>query len=463
MGLGLGACAPSAGDRHYMLVRYDPDVFASIPPPGGWITVENPSPIRDRPTPGTDCNRNFIDDALDLNGLIARGPYAVGNRPEALAAAGFDDDEYIDLVVANYDDDSLSILWQGSNHIYEDTSRVDVFRFPSCVTTGDFDGDDYNDIAVGKNTIDPPWHHVSVLRNVKVEAAAAGDPDRSFENYGDYPISEDPILDRPVRCITAVDVDNDNDLDLLASSGSERGVHPDGRLSSMVTLMRNRGDGTFDAPEHRFVDLDRPEGLVAVDIDDDDDQDLVVAGGVSGEPVWILENPGTDPRAFPDWTGRSSPSIDHGFGAVAVGDLDGEHGVDLVAVGSRVTVLLHTGLGHNWAASAEYSIGGQAYSVALADLDNDDDLDIAVPVESDDSLAILINQGDGIFAEAEFVPLGNGPRVIVTGDFDRDLRPELAIAHRWSNDVWVLHVRPAPVSEDLNGNGIPDSCEIEAD
>jgi hypothetical protein len=98
----------------------------------------------------------------------------------------------------------------------------------------------------------------------------------------------------------------------------------------------------------------------------------------------------------------------------------------------------------------KYDIFG-AQALAVADVDQDGDLDIVLPLAEDNTLAIIANRGgsfvDGIGRlRVTNFPVLDGPSAIFEGDIDGDGRIEIAVANRNSNDVWVIHKRSSPVN-----------------
>jgi len=86
--------------------------------------------------------------------------------------------------------------------------------------------------------------------------------------------------------VTAVDIDNDGWIDLAAILDTTAG--------SVVTVFRNRGDGTFEDVSHALgldeLKLMSPRGLIAADVDGDGATDLIVTQ-VNAPPV-LLRNIG---------------------------------------------------------------------------------------------------------------------------------------------------------------------------
>jgi FG-GAP-like repeat len=62
-------------------------------------------------------------------------------------------------------------------------------------------------------------------------------------------------------------------------------------------------------------------------------------------------------------------------------------------------------------------------------LTGDGKLDLAVLNFQDNTVSILVGNGDGTFQTRVDFPAGSLPRTIATGDFNRDGKLDLAVAH----------------------------------
>jgi VCBS repeat protein/FG-GAP repeat protein len=117
--------------------------------------------------------------------------------------------------------------------------------------------------------------------------------------------------------------------------------------------------------------------------------------------------------------------------------------------------------------------GGQTpFAVAVADLDGDGRLDLAVTNAGSEALAILLATPDGGFRAAAGIPVGLTARGVSTGDLDGDGRADLVVAGASGNRVIVVHgdghgggtPHPYPAGlapfqvaiADLNGDGHAD-------
>jgi uncharacterized repeat protein (TIGR01451 family) len=77
--------------------------------------------------------------------------------------------------------------------------------------------------------------------------------------------------------------------------------------------------------------------------------------------------------------------------------------------------------------------------LAVSDLDNDGDLDIATANQNSDDVTIRFNAGDGTFpGSAIAYAVGHGPRSIAAADLDGDGDVDLLTANQVSGDVSIL-------------------------
>ncbi|MHC4710278.1 MAG: FG-GAP-like repeat-containing protein, partial [Planctomycetota bacterium] len=80
------------------------------------------------------------------------------------------------------------------------------------------------------------------------------------------------------------------------------------------------------------------------------------------------------------------------------------------------------------------------------------DLDLAVTNANDDTVSILINQGDGSFDVISSVAVGDAPSAVVTADFNADMKTDLAVTNEGDDNVVILFGDGAG-NFTLNGGG----------
>src|SRR5262249_44378575 len=133
--------------------------------------------------------------------------------------------------------------------------------------------------------------------------------------------------------------------------------------------------------------------------------------------------------------------------SLAVADFDGDRKQDLAVVsrGDVAYVLLGNG-DATFQPAQVFPAGPGASAVVVGDFNRDGVPDLAVANEDANSVTVLLGLGDGTFRSIpNFRLTGLGPSFIVTGDFNRDGAADLAVANAVSNNVSILiNTTPQP-------------------
>ncbi|MCA8952736.1 MAG: VCBS repeat-containing protein, partial [Planctomycetes bacterium] len=215
---------------------------------------------------------------------------------------------------------------------------------------------------------------------------AGGGGQRLYVNDGSGSFTEEtaarmPLFSGPATCVAFGDVDGDGDLDLFTPSTTM--VGPFTRTD--IRLLVNDGAGVFAlaaaSQVQRIVAIFQPSSLVLGDVDADGDLDLVVGNAGSSFAGWqnvLLTNDGTG--SFSDVTASHLPALDDMTRSVALGDLDGDQDLDLVVCNlmQRHRVLVNDGTGRFPTASDLAADVDRSTSLVLGDGDGDGDLDVVV-------------------------------------------------------------------------------------
>jgi len=125
---------------------------------------------------------------------------------------------------------------------------------------------------------------------------------------------------------------------------------------------------------------------------------------------------------------------------VAAADLDGDGKPDLAVANhdsDTVRVLLNTGNG-TFANKVDYPTGSQPHVVAAADLDGDGKPDLAVTNSTSNTVSVLVNNGNGTFANKVDYVTGPNPWSVAAADVDNDGKLDLAVTNDMSNTMSVL-------------------------
>ena len=325
--------------------------------------------------------------------------YKVANTPAQVIAADFNHDGNLDLAVADYLANEVSILLGNGDGTFQKALKFPADS-PVGLAAGDLNGDGNQDLVVVEN------FDTSLL------AVFLGDGTGKFHKsvtYTSGQVSESVVL---------ADFNGDGNLDAAVANFG----------GGDVWVLFGDGKGKFGKPSKYKVP--NAYAIAADDLNGDHHPDMVV-GQASGGGVQIFLNDGTGKFGKPT-------SYLSGMGetlGVAIADLNHDHHPDLVVANvqtSSVAVLLNQGNG-TFGNATTYVTGGSwgmgTYAVVVADFNRDGNPDLAA-VNQDGNSALLYGRGNGKFGptiqindEFRF----DGGITLTAGDFNNDGAPDLAI------------------------------------
>lgn len=345
-----------------------------------------------------------------FNGILfnlGRGEYLAmdysisGYLTNSVAIGDLDNDGDLDIVEGNWSVGDAIYLNDGGGVVSTTQARpyaLSDYR-TNCQAVDDIDNDGDLDIILGHHDVIVIYHNdgqgnFAIARNIGTGLSA-------------------------VNSIAVGDIDGDGDRDLIA--GADQNL-----------IYINDGKGNFATAQHLGTGHERANSVVIADMDGDGDLDIVVGNGPPGN---LADNPGMQSMVYLN-DGKGNFGLVHPFGrsdaktnSVAVGDLDGDHDLDIVTgtMGQNV-VYLNDGQAHFTVARNFGANAANTNSVAVGDLDGDGDLDIVTGKgPTGESLdpglqnVVYLNDGQGNFTQTRNFGTGTDrTRSVTVADMDKD-------------------------------------------
>ncbi|CAF4508964.1 unnamed protein product, partial [Rotaria socialis] len=322
-----------------------------------------------------------------------------------------------DIVVANYGANTVTVFlgYVKGNFTSQISYSTGVQSWPSCVIVGDFNRDNQLDIATSNFNI----NNVGIL---------LGYGNGSFSNVTTYSTGDGSSP----RFIGAGDFNNDSILDIaVANYGSNDFVILFGVDDGSFLCGNSYGTGQASAPR----------ALAVGDFNGDNRLDVAVINSALNSISIFLQN-GKDIYAGVQSYSTSSKSQPY---AVAVADLNSDGLLDIVVTNygtDNIGIFLGRGSGV-FNTLTTYSTGtfSGPSDIDIADLNNDNRLDIVVSNYRTDNVAILFGYGNGSFYNRVFYSTGNysQPNTVIICDFNNDKILDIAVANSGASDIFILY------------------------
>jgi hypothetical protein len=124
-----------------------------------------------------------------------------------------------------------------------------------------------------------------------------------------------------------------------------------------------------------------------------------------------------------------------------VGDFNGDGTPDLAVANTgdnTISVLLGNGDGTFQNQQQTYATGLAPLSIAVGDFRGNGRLDLAVANRDDITVSVLLGNGDGTFQKQQTYDAGTAPISVVVGDINGDGKDDLVVANDGDNTVSVL-------------------------
>lgn len=252
-----------------------------------------------------------------------------------------------------------------------------------------------------------------------LSASSGDDTIRWFENDGAAAptftthVISGPLNNSPVDgafSITAADVDGDGDLDVIVAS------YDDNRIAWYENLF---GDGSAWSRRLLSITAVGARSVTAADVDNDGDIDIIAASELDHTVRWF-ENDGS---ADPSFTTHILSTGEQGVQQVVAADLDNDGDIDILTVAkfadpndtSRIARFMNDGaIDPTFTRMTIDTKNNRPTSVAVGDFDDDGDLDVVSTSIQDDTVSLYQNIGDQLSLATE----NTAPAEIVAGQFD---------------------------------------------
>jgi hypothetical protein len=389
--------------------------------------------------------------------------YAAGPGADAIAVADFNGDGKLDLAVADFNGGGpgkVSVLrGNGDGTFQAPVSFATGAGGSQSVVAGDFNGDGTMDLAVANNDFT-----VSLL---------LGNGDGSFKPAVNYASGRGTLV--------VGDFNNDHNLDLASLSDS----------TGRVSVLSGNGDGTFRV-DSAYSTNGTPSALAVGDFNNDHLPDLAVSNGVlldiprathlvatlapashaaAGTPLALTltaeDDFGNTAFAYTGTVlftssdaGATLPNS-YTFTSADKGTHTFPNAVDFWTAGQQTLtatdpagpISVTTGFqvtpgaplpAPDLTPHSPIVVGAQPVSLAVGDFNGDGKPDVVTANFGEQgqpgtgSVSVLPGNGDGTFQTPSTLPFSGSPIAVVTGDFNGDGKPDLAVADFQSGTVSIF-------------------------
>ena len=345
--------------------------------------------------------------------------YPVGGAPNDAFTIDINNDTNVDIITANKDDSTISILLgDGNGNFYNGTaSPIILGTQPLSVYAADMNHDQNMDIVT--TTVNETDRNGSVI-------LLLGDGTGAFAHAIGSPFS----IDKNPSNVSVADINHDTHPDIITASSDSNNV---------IILI---GDGAGDFPEIITIDLQgavEPVSIFVTDVNHDPHPDIISINYISSDVSVLLGDGNKNFYIVPNSPGVNLFPVD-----LFVADVNGDTHQDIITVDNffdKITILSGTGDGNfTKEIGSSYDVGSSPYGVFAADINGDNIMDILTANSYSDNVSVLFGKGDLEFEHSPqgAVEIGIGPRDINLVDLNGDNILDIVSANTYSDSVSVI-------------------------
>jgi hypothetical protein len=353
--------------------------------------------------------------------------YAVGHAPNCVTAADVNSDGRLDLISANYTDNTLTILTNNGGG-FGSNATLNVGKNPTSVVAADIRG-------IGKVDL--------ICANY---GAGGGKTLTIFTNDGNGIFGSNATLNAGLGpyFVTVGDLKGIGKLDLICANAGTNGN------GTTLTIFTNNGSGVLVSNVALTVGSD-PISIAVADVNGDGKMDLISANNL-GNSLTVLTNRGNARFGVNATISVSAPV------SVTATDVSGDGKPDLIYVSfpSSLVVLTNNGNGGFVSEVTLPTSGGVSFPLwaTATDLNGDGRPDLICANTTNTiygigGLVIFTNNSSYRFGSNAMINVGSFPVCVVAADVNADGRPDLISANAYANTVTVLkntNIFPASIS-----------------
>ncbi|CAF3755537.1 unnamed protein product [Rotaria sp. Silwood1] len=345
--------------------------------------------------------------------------YSTGNNsgPDSIVVSDFNNDGSLDIAVANYFTSNIGIfigLGNGSFKSEVIYSSGDL-SFPVWITVGDFNNDSRIDIATANYN----------MNNVGIFLGCGNETFAPVVTYSTGDGSTPVFVD-------VHDFNKDNILDIaVVNSGT-----------SNVVVLFGFGDGSFLLGiAYSTGTGSTSQGLVIDDFDNDTRLDIAVSNYMTNNIGIFL---GYDNEPFAGVMTYSTGTRSQPY-SIAIDDLNNDGWLDIIVANygtNNVGVLLgRSNRFFDPIMTYSTGVGSAPYSVATGDFNSDNQSDIVVSNSETDNILIFLGYGNGSFEIGLTYSTGvlSRPYTVAIADLNNDNILDIAIANSGTNNIFLLY------------------------